>query len=65
MTTAFLPFGKYQKRGKRLLAGVHVQDQVGQQALLLVGLRDGHLVQVDPVGLHVTRLVAVELVVRP
>ena len=39
--------------GQRLAVGVHVQDQVGEQALLLVGLRDGDLVEVDPVGLRV------------
>ena len=35
---------------QRLLVAVHHLDQVGQQPLLLVGLRDGDLAQVDPVG---------------
>ena len=32
---------------------IDVQDGVGEQALLLVGLRNRHLVQVDPVGLRI------------
>ena len=36
---------------QRHAVGVHLRDQVGQQPLLLVGLRDRDLVQVDPVGL--------------
>ena len=35
---------------------VHAGDEVGEQALLLVGLRDRDLVQVDPVGLLVPGL---------
>ena len=36
---------------QRLLVLVDVADQVGEEPLLLVGLRDGHLAQVDPIGL--------------
>ena len=49
---------------QRRLVEVHRRDQVGQQALLLVGLRDVEVVRVDPVGLDVARLGAVEQVVR-
>ena len=48
-TTAFSPRGKYQKRGQRLAIHVHQQDQVRQQPLLFVGLRNGDLVEIDPV----------------
>ena len=51
-TTAFSPRGKYQNRGSGLRSRVHVQDQVREQALLLVRLRDRDLVEVDPVGLR-------------
>ena len=47
-TAAFTPRGKYQKRGSGFLSAVHRADQVGEQALLLVGLRDGHLVRGRP-----------------
>ncbi len=43
---------------------VHVRDQVGEKALLLVGLRNGQFRVVDPVRLRVGRLVAEEQVVR-
>ena len=43
--------------------GVHLRDQVGQQPLLLVGLRDRDLVEVDPVGLDVAGLRPEEQVV--
>ena len=49
--------------GQRLLLQVHLLDQVGQQVLLLVGLGDGDLVQVDPVGLDVPGLGAEEEIV--
>ena len=55
-TTAFSPRGKYQNRGSGFVSQVHLLDEVGQQPLLLVGLRDRDLVQVDPVGLDVTGL---------
>ena len=45
--------GKVPETRQGLAVQVHVQDQVGQQALLLVGLGDSDLVQVDPVGLGV------------
>ena len=51
--------------GQRFSARVHVENQVRKQALLLVCLRDRHLVQIDPVRFHIARGVAVELVVRP
>ena len=50
-TTAFSPRGKYQKRGSGLRSAFIVHDQVREQPLLLVGLRDRDLVEVDPVGL--------------
>ena len=34
---------------QRLLAEVHLDDEVGQETLLLVSLGDRHLVQIDPV----------------
>ena len=61
-TTAFSPRGKYQKRGSGLRSRFIVHDQVGEQALLLVGLRDRDLVEVDPVGLDVTGLPEEEVV---
>ena len=48
---------------QRLAVAVHLLDQVGQQPLLLVGLRDRDLVEVDPVGLDVAGLGAEEEVV--
>ena len=48
---------------QRLAVGVHLPDQVGEQPLLLVGLRDRDLVEVDPVGLGVAGLGAEEQVV--
>ena len=50
MTTARSSRGKYQKRGSGLRSSVHLQNQVGEQALLLVGLRNRDLGEVDPVG---------------
>ena len=50
-TTAFSPRGKYQNRGSGIWSLVHLLDQIREQALLLVCLRDLDLVQVDPVGL--------------
>ncbi len=35
---------------QRHVVQVHLQDQVGQQALLFIRLRDGDLIQIDPVG---------------
>ncbi len=49
---------------QRGLVAVHLRDQVGQQALLLVRLRHGDLAHVHPVGLDVAGLRAVEEVVR-
>ena len=63
-TAAFSPRGRYQKRGSGVRSRVHQRDQVRQQPLLLVGLRDRDLVQVDPVGLQVAGLGAEEQVVR-
>ena len=62
-TTAFSPRGKYQKRGSGLRSRFMLADQVGEQALLLVGLRDRDLVEVDPVGLRVAGRGAEEQVV--
>ena len=36
---------------QRLASAIHEHDQVREQALLLVGLRDRDLVEVHPVGL--------------
>ena len=33
---------------------VHLNNQVRQQSLLFIGLRDGHFVEVDPVGLRIS-----------
>jgi hypothetical protein len=41
--------------GQRLPIQCHVVNQVRQQALLLVGLRDVHLVEIDPVRLRIGR----------
>ena len=48
---------------QRLLVAIHLLDQVGEEPLLLVGLRDLDLVEVDPIGLDVTGLGAEEQVV--
>ncbi len=48
-----LAAGEVPERGQRHLVAVHLLDEVDQQSLLLVGLRDLDLVQVDPVGLDV------------
>ena len=37
---------------QRLFVGVHPDDHVGQQPLLLVRLGNGDLVQIDPVGVE-------------
>ena len=62
-TTALSPRGKYQKRGSGFLSRSICSDEVGEQALLLVGLRDGDLGEIDPVGLGVARRRAEEQVV--
>ncbi len=59
-----VPIGEIPEARQRLAREVHVRDEVGQQPLLLVGLRNGHLAQVHPVGFGVRGGVAVELVVR-
>ena len=72
-TTAFSPRGKYQKRGSGLRSAFIERDQVRQQPLLFVGLRDGDLVEVHPVGLgaaeeeivRADRRLAVALLARP
>ena len=46
-----------------LLLEVHLLDQVREQVLLLVGLRDRDLVEVHPIGLDVPRLGAEEEIV--
>ena len=61
---AFSPRGRYQKRGSGALSRFISRDQVRQQALLLVGLRHVELARVDPVGLDVAGLGAVEEIVR-
>ena len=48
---------------QRLAVVVHLQDQVREQPLLLVGLRNRDLVEVDPVGLRVARRGAEEQIV--
>ena len=66
MTTAFLPFGKYQKRGSGFLLSFMCEDQVREQALLLVGLRNRDLVRGRPSPAATSPVfVAVELVVGP
>ena len=62
-TAAFLSRGRNQNRGSGFRSQVHLLDQVGEQALLLVGLRDRDLVEVDPVGLDVPGLGAEEEIV--
>ncbi len=52
-----------ETRQRRLVPG-HVDDQVGEQTLLLVRLRDGDLVQIDPVRLRIAGRISVVLVVR-
>src|SRR6185436_14641917 len=47
-----------------LLVEVHLADEVREQALLLVGLRDDDLVQVDPVGLRIPTGSPVEQIIR-
>ena len=49
---------------QRLPVAIHLQNQVGEEALLLVGLRNCNLAQVDPVRLRVSVCGAEELVVR-
>ena len=61
-TTAFSPRGKYQKWGSGSLSR-SIGDHVHEQALLLVRLRDGDLVRIEPIRLHVAGLRTVEHVV--
>ena len=42
-TAAFRPRGRYQKRGSGIRSLLMLDDEVGEQALLLVGLRDRDL----------------------
>ena len=50
-----LPLREVPEARQRLAVQVALEDQVREQALLLVRLRDRHLVEVDPVGLRVAR----------
>ena len=61
-TAAFSPRGRYQKRGSGLRSAFICRIRLREQALLLVGLRDGDLVEVDPVGLRVAGLAEEEVV---
>ncbi len=49
---------------QRLLVAIHLEDQVGEQPLVLVSLGNADLVQIDPVRLRVGGGVTVEFVVR-
>ena len=56
------PFGRYQKRGSGLRAH-SCQDEVGEEALLFVGLRNRNLAPVDPIRLGIAGGCAEEQVV--
>ncbi len=47
-----------------LFIQIHRENHIRQQALLLVGLRNGDFIQVDPIGLRVAQFVAVEQICR-
>src|SRR5438552_14614539 len=49
---------------QRLAIERELMNQICEQPLLLVGLRDADLVQVDPIGLYITGRRAVEQIIR-
>ena len=48
--------GQVPEARQRDPIGRHLGDEVGQEALLLIGARGRHAVEIDPVGLHVAGL---------
>ena len=60
----FFAAGEIPEARQRLLIQVHAFDQFHQQPLLLICLRDGHLVEVHPVRLRIPGGVPIEQIVR-
>ena len=60
----FFAARKIPEAWQGLPVGIHFQDQIGEQPLLFVGLRNRDLTEIDPVRLGITDRVTIEFVIR-